>query len=116
NKWHELEAFLSGITETESLTGVIADALDGLKQDDNTWWGTNTWLGTQTFHITKLSDNYGNKVTIQAVGGSSSGTDTGLIGFPYAEGIVALEHNVPSIQLGPSFSGTPKAGDVWIKY
>lgn len=110
NKWHELEAFLSGITEIESLTGVIADALDGLKLNDN------TWLGTQTFHITKLSDNYGNKVTIQAVGGSSSGTDTGLIGFPYAEGIVALEHNVPSIQLGPSFSGTPKAGDVWIRY
>jgi len=110
NKWHELEAFLSGITETETLTGVIADALDGLKQNDN------TWLGTQTFHITKLSDNYGNKVTIQAVGGSSSGTDTGLIRFPYEEGVVALEHNVPSIQLGPSFSGTPKAGDVWIRY
>lgn len=110
NKWHELEAFLSGITETETLTGVIADALDGLKRNDN------TWLGTQTFHITKLSDNYGNKVTIQAVGGSSSGTDTGLIRFPYEEGVVALEHNVPSIQLGPSFSGTPKAGDVWIRY
>ena len=27
NKWHELEAFLSGITETQTLTGVISGAI-----------------------------------------------------------------------------------------
>ena len=124
NKWHELEAFLNGITETETLTGVISDAITSLKNGNNTWFGDNTWRGSNTF----LNDNGPGYIKFESkveTGKYSTlelcyyGGPVGTIAtvhIPHDNGTVALTKYVPSIQLGPSFSGTPKAGDVWIKY
>ena len=124
NKWHELEAFLSGITETETLTGIITDAITSLKNGNNTWSGDNVWYGSNLFrnvdgqgHIlfeSKVASSQFSTLELRYGGGTAG--EIATVTIPHDNGTVALTKYVPSIQLGPSFSGTPKAGDVWIRY
>ena len=124
NKWHELEAFLSGITETETLTGVISGAITSLKNGNNTWSGDNVWYGSNTFRNdngpgyikfeSKVASSQFSTLELRYGGGAAG--ETATVTIPHDNGTVALTKYVPSIQLGPSFSGTPKAGDVWIRY
>lgn len=118
NKWHELEAFLSGITETESLTGVISGAITSLKNGDNVWYGSNLFrndngLGYIKFESKVASSQFS---TLELCYGGGTVGETATVTIPHDNGTVALTKYVPSIQLGQSFSGTPKAGDVWIRY
>ena len=125
NKWHELEAFLNGITETQTLTGVISGAITSLKNGNNTWMGVNVWYGSNIF----INDNgpgyikfeskveTGPKYSALKLCYYGGPIDTiATVYIPHDNGTVALTKYVPSIQLGSSFSGTPKAGDVWIRY
>lgn len=117
NKWHELEAFLSGITETETLTGIISDAITSLKNGNNVWYGSNTFRndngsGYIKFESKVASSQFSTLELRYGAGIAGMATVT----IPHDNGTVALTKYVPSIQLGASFSGTPKAGDVWIRY
>ena len=124
NKWHELEAFLSGITETETLTGVVSGAITSLKNGDNTWSGDNVWYGSNLFRNvdgqgyilfeSKVASSQFSALELRYGGGTTG--ETATVTIPHDNGTVALTKYVPSIQLGASFSGTPKAGDVWIRY
>ncbi len=124
NKWHELEAFLSGITETQTLTGVISGAITSLKSGENVWYGRNIWSGENLFRNetgqgyikfeSKVASSQFSTLELRYGSGTAGGTAT--VTIPHDNGTVALTKYVPSIQLGSSFSGTPKAGDVWIRY
>ncbi|HQC90010.1 MAG TPA: hypothetical protein PLO54_06005 [Bacilli bacterium] len=124
NKWHELEAFLSGITETKTLTGVISGAITSLKSGENVWYGTNIWSGESLFRNengqgyikfeSKVASSQFSTLKLRYVGGMVG--EIATVTIPHDNGTVALTKYVPSIQLGASFSGTPKAGDVWIRY
>ena len=124
NKWHELEAFLNGITETQTLTGVISGAITSLKNGNNTWSGDNVWYGSNTFRNdnglgyikfeSKVASSQFSTLELRYGGGIAG--EMATVTIPHDNGTVALTKYVPSIQLGASFSGTPKAGDVWIRY
>ena len=124
NKWHELEAFLSGITETETLTGVVSGAITSLKSGENVWYGRNIWSGENLFRNengqgyilfeSKVASSQFSTLELRYGGGTAG--ETATVTIPHDNGTVALTKYVPSIQLGASFSGTPKAGDVWIRY
>lgn len=118
NKWHELEAFLSGITETETLTGVVSGAITSLKNGNNVWYGSNLFRnengqGYIKFE-SKVASSQFSRLELRYGGGTPG--EIATVTIPHDNGTVALTKYVPSIQLGPSFSGTPKAGDVWIRY
>ena len=118
NKWHELEAFLSGITETQTLTGVISDAVTSLKNGNNVWYGSNTFRNDNGSGYIKFESKVASSQfsTLELRYGSGTAGGTATVTIPHDNGTVALTKYVPSIQLGSSFSGTPKAGDVWIRY
>ena len=118
NKWHELEAFLSGITETETLTGIISDAITSLKNGNNVWYGSNTFRNDNGSGYIKFESKVASSQfsTLELRYGGGTAGATATVTIPHDNGTVALTKYVPSIQLGASFSGTPKAGDVWIKY
>lgn len=118
NKWHELEAFLSGITETETLTGIITDTITSLKNGDNVWSGENLFRNVDgqgyILFESKVASSQFSTLELRYGGGTAG--EIATVTIPHDNGTVALTKYVPSIQLGPSFSGTPKAGDVWIRY
>lgn len=118
NKWHELEAFLSGITETETLTGVVSGAITSLKNGDNVWYGSNLFRNVDgqgyILFESKVASSQFSTLELRYGGGTVG--ETATVTIPHDNGTVALTKYVPSIQLGASFSGTPKAGDVWIRY
>lgn len=118
NKWHELEAFLSGITESETLTGVISGAITSLKNGNNVWRGSNTFRNENGTGYIKFESKVASSQfsTLELRYGGGTASETATVTIPHDNGTVALTKYVPSIQLGPSFSGTPKAGDVWIRY
>lgn len=118
NKWHELEAFLSGITETESLTGVISGAITSLKNGENVWYGSNLFRNENGQGYIKFESKVASSQfsTLELRYGGGTPGEIATVTIPHDNGTVALTKYVPSIQLGPSFSGTPKAGDVWIRY
>lgn len=118
NKWHELEAFLSGITETETLTGIISDTITSLKNGNNVWYGSNTFRNDNGSGYIKFESKVASSQfsTLELRYGGGTAGEAATVTIPHDNGTVALTKYVPSIQLGPSFSGTPKAGDVWIRY
>lgn len=118
NKWHELEAFLSGITETETLTGVVSGAITSLKNGNNVWYGSNLFRNENGQGYIKFESKVASSQfsTLELRYGGGTPGEIATVTIPHDNGTVALTKYVPSIQLGPSFSGTPKAGDVWIRY
>jgi hypothetical protein len=118
NKWHELEAFLSGITETQTLTGVISGAITSLKNGNNVWYGSNLFRNDNGPGYIKFESKVASSQfsTLELRYGGGTASETATVTIPHDNGTVALTKYVPSIQLGSSFSGTPKAGDVWIRY
>lgn len=118
NKWHELEAFLSGITETETLTGVVSGAITSLKNGNNVWYGSNLFRNENGQGYIKFESKVASSQfsTLKLCYGGGTAGEIATVTIPHDNGTVALTKYVPSIQLGPSFSGTPKAGDVWIRY
>ena len=116
NKWHELEDFLNGITENETLTGIISDAITTLKLGNNLWRGSNTFHNDNGPSYIKFESKIetGQPSTLELSYSGGPAATTATVYIPYDNGTIALTKYVPSIQLGASFSGIPKAGDVWI--
>jgi len=113
NKWHELEDFLNGITESETLSGVITDAITSLKAANNNWEGNNNFRGSVGAKYIEFHDvAEPSSMTLEPIE-EYPGEDV-IINLPWENGTVALEHNVPVIKIGTTAPSTPKAGDVWI--
>jgi len=113
NKWHELEDFLNGITESETLSGVITDAITSLKTANNTWLGSNKFESVAASYI-KFHDALDTSIMTFKATGFVEYPGVVEIYLPWENGTVALEHNVPVIKIGTTAPSTPKAGDVWI--
>lgn len=128
NKWHELEEFLTGITESDTLTGLITSAIANLKNGTNTWTGNNTFRNGQLKVSNTLTEG---KIIVESnaqsmafyhlifKGSSGQTSETYNITFPNVmtsdkKASVAYTYNVPTITIGKTEPSNWKANDVWI--
>lgn len=133
NKWHEIEDFLTNITESDTLTGLIANAVNGITGTVENGTGTTTFHKNTTFKkelkIDKTSTPGESAIlTLFAKAGEGtqpthtvylthnpsgvgSTSQTLNILLPKKSGTLATQAEVPYI--GFEAPTNPKAGDIW---
>lgn len=127
NKWHEIEAFLNGITDSGTLNQLIISTISNLKSSYNEWTDTNSfknelWINRasepgESAILTFFAKSDGGTQPEHTVNLTldpnvlSTTSQTLNILFPKKSGTLATQSEIPYIGfVAPS---APKAGDMW---